>query len=144
MNLKMVPIPREDYDALSSVLADNSLLPRDLAGDDRKYFAFVDEDGWRVAVGSMEIYGDAAILRSFLTTSCHHGQGLCGNMLEEVAACARREGVKTLYLFSDDESDIFSQHGFMPCQEQTAPDVLRASEQFTTMCKSGDFMMRQL
>lgn len=144
MSLKMVQIPREDYDALASVLADNSLLPGDLAGNDRRFFAFVDEDGWRVAVGSLEIYGEAAILRSFLTTSCHHGQGLCGTMLEEVAACARREGIKTLYIFTDDESGIFTEFGFTPCEETTAPDVLRASEQFAMLCKSGDFMMRQL
>lgn len=144
MSLKMVQIPREDYDALSSVLADNSLLLGDREGSDRKFFAFVDEDGWRVAVGSLEIYGDAAILRSFLTTGCHHGQGLCGTMLEEVAASARREGIKTLYIFTDDKSGIFSDLGFTPCEENTAPDGLRASEQFAALCKSGDFMMRQL
>lgn len=144
MSLKMVPIPREDYDALSSVLAHNTLLAGELAGDNRKFFAFVDEDGWKVAVGSLEIHGDAAILRSFLTTSCHHGQGLCGTMLEELAACARREGVKTLYLFTDDDEDIFSKFGFMPCEVRTAPDILRDSAQFTAMCKSGDFMMRPL
>jgi len=144
MSLKMVPIPREDYDALSSVLAHSTLLSGELAGDNRKFFAFVDEDGWRVAVGSMEIHGDVAILRSFLTTSCHHGQGLCGTMLEELAACARKEGVKTLYLVTNNESEIFTRYGFMPCQLQTAPDVLRASAQFNAMCKSGDFMMRQL
>lgn len=144
MSLKMVPIPREDYDALSSVLADNSLLAGELAGDNKKFFAFVDEAGWRVAVGSMEIHGDAGILRSFLTTGCHNGRGLCGSMLEELAACARREGVKTLYIFTPDEGEVFSQFGFTPCEEDTAPEVLRASAQFTAMCKSGDFMMRQL
>ncbi|MCH8683810.1 GNAT family N-acetyltransferase [Pedomonas mirosovicensis] len=144
MSLKMVQVPREDYDALASVLADNSMLPGDLAGDNRKFFAFVDDDGWRVAVGSLEIFGEAAILRSFLTTGCHHGQGLCGTMLEEVAACARREGIKMLYIFTDDESGIFSKLGFTPCEERTAPDTLRASAQFAALCKSGDFMMRPL
>lgn len=144
MSLKMVEISREDYDALSSVLADNSLLPGDPEGDNRKYFAFVDEDGWRVAVGSLEIYGDAAILRSFLTTSCHRGQGLCGTMLEEVAASARRKGIRTLYIFTSDDSGIFSELGFTPCEEETAPDALRALVPPATRCKSGDFMMRQL
>ena len=144
MSLKMVPIPREDYDALSSVLAHSTLLAGELPDDNRKLFAFVDDDGWRVAIGSMEIHGDAAVLRSFLTTSCHHGRGLCGTMLEELATCARREGMKTLYLFTDDAENIFTQHGFMPCELTTAPDVLRHSAQFMALCKSGDFLMRPL
>lgn len=144
MGLKVVPIPREDYDALASVLAENNLLAGDLTGENKKFFAFVDEDGWRVGVGGLEIYGDVGVLRSFCTVGCHRGQGLGGSMVEELVACARRAGVKTLYLFTNDASGFFSKFGFTPCERQDAPDTLRNSAQFMTQCTAADFMMREL
>ncbi|MEX6725531.1 GNAT family N-acetyltransferase [Parapedomonas caeni] len=144
MGLKVIPVGQAEYDALAGVLADNDLLAGDLGGDNQRFFAFEDDSGWRVGVGGLELYGDAAILRSFLTMSCHRGQGLGGKMLEELVARAREAGVKTLYLFTEDAAGFFTKYGFMPAERDRAPAAVRQSAQFATHCASADFLMRHL
>ncbi len=144
MGLHIVPVAQADYAALAGVLAENNLLAGDLEGDNKRFYAFQDGNGWRVGVGGLELYGEAAILRSFFTMSHHRGQGLGGQMLEELLSTARQSGVRYVYLFTVEAEDFFAKHGFAPAERDTAPDAVKASRQFAEHCDNGRFMHRTL
>lgn len=144
MGLRIVPIEQADYAALAGVLAENNLLAGDLDGDNKRFYAFQDSNGWRIGVGGLELYGEAAILRSFFTMSHHRGQGLGGQMLEELLSTAKRSGVDHVYLFTTAAADFFAKHGFAPADRQTAPAAVKASRQFAEHCDNGAFMHRAL
>jgi N-acetylglutamate synthase-like GNAT family acetyltransferase len=110
--LKAKPIEPIDYTQLAGLLADNNLLDGDLEGDNKHFFAFVDQAGWRVGVGGLEVYGSDAILRSLLTINAHRGQGLGGLMVEELVDAAKKLGIKRLFLFTRDAESFFEKQGF--------------------------------
>jgi amino-acid N-acetyltransferase len=144
MGLKIIPVEQADYAALATVLAENNLLAGDLHGDNKRFFAFQDGSGWRVGVGGLELYGDVAILRSFITMAHHRGQGLGGQMLEELLSVARRTGVKDIYLFTLDAAAFFARHGFVPAERATAPAAIQGTQQFAEHCATATFMHRLL
>jgi amino-acid N-acetyltransferase len=144
VGLRIIPIEQAEYAALATVLAENNLLAGDLQGDNKRFFAFQDETGWRVGVGGLELYDDVAILRSFLTMAHHRGQGLGGQMLEELLGVARRSGVRDVYLFTEDAEDFFARQGFVPANRETAPAPVQNSQQFAEHCTNATFMHRLL
>jgi N-acetylglutamate synthase-like GNAT family acetyltransferase len=144
VGLRIVPIEQTDYAALAGVLAENNLLAGDLDGDNKRFFAFVDGSGWRVGVGGLELYGSAAILRSFFTISHHRGQGLGGQMLEELLSTAKALGVADVYLFTVEAEAFFNKHGFLTVDRTVAPAGVRDSRQFVEHCHNASFMHRKI
>jgi N-acetylglutamate synthase-like GNAT family acetyltransferase len=144
LGLRIVPVAQADYAALAGVLAENNLLAGDLEGDNKRFYAFQDGNGWRVGVGGLELYGEAAILRSFFTISHHRGQGLGGQMLEELLSTAKQSGVRQVYLFTTEAAEFFAKHGFAPANRDSAPEAIKSSRQFAEHCTNGAFMTRSL
>jgi N-acetylglutamate synthase-like GNAT family acetyltransferase len=142
--LKAVPIAPVEYNQLAGLLADNNLLAGDLNGENKHFYAFVDGAGWRVGVGGLEVYGDSAILRSFLTVNAHRGQGLGGHMLEELVSAARSLGIKRLFLFTQDAAGFFEKQGFKVTERLAAPLPIKASRQFAEHCSNATFMSRSI
>lgn len=139
--LKIQPIDHADYDCLAKMLAENALMTGDLEGENKHFFAFCDEDGWRVGVGGLEIYGADALLRSFLTVSAHRGQGLGAEMLALLLKQANKLGAENVYLFTEDASGFFGKQGFKTVDKKTAPTTIRTSPQFKVHCADTAVMM---
>lgn len=144
MSLRVEPIVEEQYASLAAMLADNGLLTDDLHGPHRHFYSFIDDNGWRVGAGGVEIYGEVAMLRSFMTTACHRGQGLGGQMLEELLARARRDGVREVYLFCEGADQFFAKHGFSAVSRDTAPAALKGVPEFAARSPKCKFMLRKI
>jgi N-acetylglutamate synthase-like GNAT family acetyltransferase len=144
MSLHITAIDQADYASLAKVLAENNLLTGDLESAQNRFFAFEDNNNWRVGVGGLEIYGDAAILRSFLTVAAHRGTGLGGQMLEELLGVARRFGISDVYLFTVEAEEFFAKHQFERAMRENAPFAITASRQFIEHCNNATFMHRAL
>jgi len=71
------------------------------------------EDGGRV-VGSagLEVYGEAALLRSVVVAPEMRGQGLGERLTEAALAEARKRGARRVYLFTLSAADFFARYGF--------------------------------
>jgi N-acetylglutamate synthase-like GNAT family acetyltransferase len=144
MALKLIPIQPVEYDALAGLLEQNNLLASDLEGEGKRFFAFEDQQGWRIGVGGLELIDSYGLLRSFLTMNAHRGQGLGGAMLEELVSHARSIGLSDLFLFSEDATGFFSKHGFAEIERSAAPAQVQQTRQFLLHSKSATFMHRSL
>ena len=144
MALTAARIGEADYRCLADLLAENNLLAGGLDGANKQFYAFIDDSGWRVGVGGMELFGPVALLRSFLTVASHRGQGLGAQMLEELLTIAAQQGVRDVYLFTEQADAFFARAGFSVADRADAPDALRNTEQFNLHCTQGVFMHRAL
>lgn len=144
MTVKARLIDAKDFEALATVLAENNILANGLGGLERKYFAFQDENGWRLGVGGLELYGEVGLLNAFITMSCHRNGRISGQMLEELIACAHSLGVRRLCLFSRDDDDFFIDHAFKSRPSAAAPESLRANALFKDISSNNQFMIRDL
>ncbi|MBI2913336.1 MAG: GNAT family N-acetyltransferase [Chloroflexi bacterium] len=92
---------------------------------------FVLEEGGR-AVGSagLEVYGEAAMLRSVVVAPELRG-GRQGRRLTEAAlAEARRRGVQRVYLFTMHAASFFARYGFRECRLEDFEPAVRQSFQY--------------
>jgi amino-acid N-acetyltransferase len=95
-------------------------------------------------VGSvgLELYGEAALLRSLVVTKSHRGQGLGDRLYRHALTEAAQSGVISVYLLTTTAAPYFAARGFREVSRQTAPPPLRASAEFATLCPATAVLMR--
>lgn len=87
-----------------------------------------------VGCAALELYGDAALLRSLAVTPSQRGHGL-GQRLTQVALdLARQCGVSAVYLLTETAADFFPRFGFQPIPRDAVPPSVQLSIEFTEAC----------
>lgn len=105
--------------------------------------AFVAEEGG-VLVGcvALEIYGEAALLRSLAVAEHRRGEGLGERLTAAALAAAKEAGVRDVYLLTQTAENFFPRFGFAVEERSLAPQVLGRSEEFRGGCCPSAVMMR--
>lgn len=117
----------EDLAAIDALIRSEG-LPAFRTGDFLDTFWVLEgEHGLAGCVG-LEVYGEAALLRSVITSSHIRGQGYGDRLVLKAFEEARARGVKRLYLFTMDKAPFFARHGFQRC---TMDDFEPAARQCT-------------
>lgn len=123
-----------DWGAISALLEAKG-LPAAGARDHLAHFLVVEHGGGLAGVGGLEVYGDAALLRSLVVATSHQGLGtvLVGALL----ARARALGVTDLVLLTTTAAGFFPRFGFRPIARDEVPAALLASREFQGACPSS-------
>src|SRR6266498_2663696 len=98
------------------------------AGDLPEVLALLERSGARV-VGSaaLELYGEAALLRSVAVEPALRGQGLGRRLALAALDLAREHGAAEVYLLTETAAEFFSRLGFRPiARAEVAPEVQRS------------------
>jgi amino-acid N-acetyltransferase len=95
-----------------------------------------------VGCAALELYEDAALLRSVTVHEDARGQGLGRRLVHETLARARAAGVADLYLLTLTAEAWFPRFGFEAVSRDDAPAAVRNSEEFTTFCPDTAVLMR--
>jgi amino-acid N-acetyltransferase len=90
-----------------------------------------------VGSAALELYGDAALLRSVAEDEVWRGRGLGHQLTRAALDLARQHGVETVYLLTETATDFFLRFGFQPiARAEVAPAVQRSVE-FTSACPAS-------
>ncbi len=93
----------------------------------------------------VELSGDAGLLRSLVVAPEQRRGGMGAALLEHAADYARSRGARTLYLLTDSAEEFFAARGFRRVPRDTAPESIRATREFASLCPaSAAFMARRL
>lgn len=87
--------------------------------------------------------GDVALLRSLAVVHQARGQGLGAALVAQAETRAAAAGVRTLYLLTTDASGFFARLGYTPIARAEAPDAIRATAQFSSICCRSATLMRK-
>ena len=94
-----------------------------------------------VGTAALELYGDAALLRSVAVATSLRGQGLGAALTVAALDLARRRGVRTVYLLTETAERFFPKFGFTAITRvEVEPGVLQSPE-FTTACPTSALVM---
>jgi amino-acid N-acetyltransferase len=98
-----------------------------------------------VGSAALELYGDAALLRSVAVAAEQRGRGLGQQLTEAALDLARQRGVATVYLLTETAADFFPRFGFHTTTRDAVPQSLQQSIEFTEACPaSAQVMMLSL
>jgi len=131
----------QDAPAISELLVANELPPDGMdALRDTTVVARMDEN--IVGCAALELYDNAALLRSVAVHADVRDRGLGRRLVHEMLARARAAGVGDLYLLTLTAERWFPRFGFEAVPRDQAPAAVRHSDEFTTLCPDTAVFMR--
>jgi amino-acid N-acetyltransferase len=90
-----------------------------------------------VGSSALEIYGDAALLRSVAVEPTRRGLGLGVALTRAALDLARERGGRAVYLLTDTAAEFFARLGFRRITRAEAVPAVGASVEFTTACPAS-------
>jgi len=96
-----------------------------------------------IGVVGVELYGQTALLRSLCVAKAHRSQRIGQALLTAIEALALAHGVSELYLLTTSAADYFERFGFRTLARELAPDQIRQTAQFRTLCPGSARLMKR-
>lgn len=138
MNAHFAMIPA---DTNAHHLLDQSGLPHaDLDASDVRLFGFFLDDELAGMVG-LESYDGVGLLRSLVVAPKYRGTGLGAVMTAHAERRADEAGIDQLYLLTTNAADFFQRLGYCTAGRSEAPDAIRRTAQFTSLCPASSSML---
>lgn len=97
------------------------------------------------AFGGFVGTGPDRLLRSVVVPEAARGNGIGSQIVDMIADRARDEGAARLWLLTTDASRFFSSLGWVEVDRSTAPEAIKTTTQFASVCPaSASLMVRDL
>lgn len=137
--------PLEGHDeSLRAALSGTGLPVDDLTDAGRSFYRF-SRDGETVGFGGLELYGEAALLRSIVVLSDQQGFGFGHAITLGLLDAAHRKGAAAAYLLTESAAPFFQSLGFRPIARDEAPTAILTTRQAASLCPaSAALMVRSL
>lgn len=127
------------------LLAGNDLPVADLSEESLPHFFGLRSEGSLVGVVGLEIHHSQGLLRSLAIQPTFRGQGYARDLVRFVEGFCVARGLDSLFLLTTTAAAFFAKLGYQPAARRDAPEEIRATSQFSTLCPaSSSFMMKNL
>lgn len=134
----------DDLADIKSLLEQAALPFDDLKQDAMQDFVIVrDAQRMLIGAGGIERYENDGLLRSVVVHENARGNGLGQQITRAVEDRARNNGVTTLYLLTTTAAEFFPRLGYGRVERNNAPEKLKHSAEFTSLCPASAVCMRK-
>jgi amino-acid N-acetyltransferase len=126
------------------LLASSGLTISDLhAGNSLQMFGISDDSGLAGVVG-VENFGPHGLLRSLAVRenarNCGYGRMLVGH----AEVLAAEQGIREVYLLTTTAAGFFALLGYSEVKREEAPEAIRKTPQFSSLCPSSSVFMKKM
>jgi amino-acid N-acetyltransferase len=140
--MKLRKAEEDDAFFIENLLRENDLPYEDIGSKmDCMFIAYVNER--IVGIGGIEVYDRHALLRSLVIEKEFRGKGYGKNLCLKLVDQARELGVSELYLLTTTANTFFEKLGFSVINRNDAPEVIRKTDEFSSLCPSSAICMRK-
>ncbi len=122
-------------------LLEEARLPLEGFAEHLEHALVAEEGTGIVGCVELEIYQDAALLRSLVVAPGQRGRRLGERLTQEALRLAGERGASDVYLLTETASGFFPRFGFAPADRALAPPALRESVEFRSACPASARMM---
>lgn len=92
-------------------------------------------------VVGIELHGREALLRSLVVAKTVQNSGRGGALVDAAERYARDKGARRMYLLTTTAEPFFARRGYRTLAREAAPESIRATDEFTTLCSSSAKLM---
>ena len=132
-----------DWPAVEALLTTATLPIEDLGADRLDAFLVAEIGGEIVGAVGHESYADVGLLRSLVVREDRRNSNLGRKLVEAIEATARMAGIDELWLLTIDAERFFERRGYAFVDREAAPDAIRGTAEFSTLCPGTAFLMRK-
>lgn len=137
--------PDPDESSVRNLLSESGLPFEDITAQHLHHFFGCGSGSKLEGVVGLELYGDAALLRSLAVTAERQGSGLGSKLVEHAEGYARKKGVTSLYLLTTTAEAFFLRRGYARIPREAAPTAIKGTKEFAGICPaSSAFMVKKL
>lgn len=116
-------------------------LDRHLDGLPNLTFVLRAPDGAVRACAVVERHGAYGLLRSVAVRAGEQGRGTGRALVQSALAEAANAGASPVYLLTETAAPFFARLGFVPLKRPAAPDAIRQSGEFASVCPASAQLM---
>ena len=140
--VKLRSAEQEDREYIERVLGRNDLPIADIS-EKLPCLYVCETETDRVGVGGIELYDDAALLRSVAVEKSERGNGYGTIISNKVLAQAELSGVSTVYLLTTTADEFFADLGFVEIPRETVPQSIQTTTEFSDLCPETAVCMKR-
>lgn len=131
---------------MRSLLSSAQLPVADLTpGHMEHFFGVWDDSGLNGVVGIELLGGDLALLRSLVVVASKRCSGVGSALLVRAEHYAAGKGARSIFLLTTTAEPYFEKHGYGALSREAAPDAIRNSAEFASLCpESAVLMMKHI
>jgi amino-acid N-acetyltransferase len=136
---------RPPHLSVVALLEAEGLPASDLTESHLEHFFFTGSDGTPSALVGLEIYGEAALLRSLVVSGAARAQGLGSALVQHAEGYAAAHRVRSIYLLTTTAEFYFERRGYRRVDRVQAPASIQSTREFASLCpESSSFMIKRL
>jgi amino-acid N-acetyltransferase len=136
---------RPPHLSVVALLEAEGLPASDLTETHLEHFFFTGSDGAPSALVGLEIYGEAALLRSLVVSAAARTHGLGSALVRHAEEYAAAHQVRALYLLTTTAEPYFERRGYRRIERSQAPPSIQSTPEFASLCPSSSaFMIKRL
>jgi amino-acid N-acetyltransferase len=135
---------RPPHLSVVALLEAEGLPASDLTEAHLEHFFFTGSDGAPSALVGLEIYGEAALLRSLVVSAAARTQGLGSALVLHAEEYAAAHQVRAVYLLTTTAEPYFEHRGYRRIDRSQAPPSIQSTREFASLCPSSSAFMIKL
>jgi amino-acid N-acetyltransferase len=135
-DISIGPARRDELPRILELLEEARLPPDGLANH-LSTTLVARRDGRVVGSAALELYGQAALLRSVVVRRDLRGTGLGRRLTEAAVNLSRHLDLEEAYLLTETADHFFPRFGFRPIPRSEVPRSVRSSIEFTSACPAS-------
>lgn len=123
-----------EKEAIARLLSQCELPHEDIAGHLDHFMLAKNNQKELVGVIGLEVYDTVGLLRSLVVKPSYRGRGIAKNLYSQILGYAHLQGIREIYLLTLTAEKFFEKLGFAVIARDDLPKVVRATEEFRSLC----------
>jgi amino-acid N-acetyltransferase len=135
-----IPAEKTDIKDIEKLLQLSNLPFSDITESKIDFIVAKDEDQMIGCIG-LEKFGKNGLLRSFAVNDNLRNKGYGWQLYKKLLAYAVQSEIDTLHLLTNTAKDYFLKAGFVEANRDIAPETIKNSKEFSSLCPSTSTYM---
>lgn len=131
---------QNDSARIIALLQANELPTSDLA-ECRPEFVVIEDGDQLIGTGGVQVFGNAALVRSVAIAKGRQRAGLGSTLLGELERHASALGIRQLVLLTQTAEPFFVRHGYTRVERSSVPAPIQATTEFRSLCPASAVCM---
>ena len=131
----------DDWSDIRELLVESGLPVEDLDPDNLARFLVAEDGDELVGLIGLQVLGRTGLLRSLVVATQARKAGLGGKLVGALESAAQTAGITELWLLTIDADGFFARQGFDIVDRDTAPEQIRQTQEFSTLCPGSAYLM---
>jgi len=140
-DIEIRPAQASDLIVATEWLSSEGLPTDDLTTDNMDSFIVATQAGEPVGMIGIERFAEVGLLRSLIVDTACRGAGLGARLVMALELSARNEHIRELWLLTIDADPFFARHGYVVVARDAAPEAIRNTAEFSTLCPGDAVLM---